>query len=259
MTENRKPMEADLMRKVASGDTDAFEEILAAYRPMVRRLATLILAHSGLRGAGGPPIRDIRADVDDITQETFVRIWQKAGTFNPDFRLATWIRTIVCNRCLDKLRKDRWLVFFSRTEVPEPDPRSDTDRTVEGNETRDAIAAAVSRLSPKQRVIFILREIEKLSTEEIQAITGQSPNQIKSNLHLAKRSLRLLLAGMTAAILFLLFLETRPAGRPQQKASAAWRSGHFEKNSTTRRRFRNYLRARSIRETLQMPQRRTTK
>lgn len=147
------------------------------YRDMVWRICFRMLAD--------------REDARDAAQETFVRAWQTLHRYDSRYSMATWLGTIACRLCIDVLRKRR-LRLKIETETAgsngntSPDPGAYTER----NEIENLLQRAVRALSPMQKAVFILHEIEQLPAWEIQRISGLSAVQIKSNLYIARQKVR---------------------------------------------------------------------
>jgi RNA polymerase sigma-70 factor (ECF subfamily) len=129
----------------------------------------------------------------DVVQETMVTIWQKLKRIRSAEVYKTWIYRIVMNKCYDQLRSRKrnpefvadertWkLISDSICENPSSE--------LEYSETAKIINLLCDRLSPKQKAVFVLSDIEEMSHDEISAITGMSKSGIKSNLHYARKSI----------------------------------------------------------------------
>lgn len=171
--------DAVLMGAVVLGSQGAFDEVMDRYMPMVSRTSYRILCD--------------REDSEDVTQEVFIKIWRNASDFDCRYSLSTWIYRITCNLCYDRLRRRKILSFFSitpslfETSAPmSPSPEEDFIT----KETWEIFCRASRHLSPKQRAVFTLRDLEGLETEEVEAVTGITPDQIKSSLHIARKKIR---------------------------------------------------------------------
>lgn len=168
-----------LMGAVALGLQDALRVVLDRYMPMVSRTSYRILCD--------------RDDSEDVTQEVFIRIWRNASAFDGRYSLSTWIYRITCNLCYDRLRRRKVLSFLSisppvyETSAPEA---SSPEEDFITKETWEIFCRASHNLSPKQRTIFTLRDLEGLDTEVVIAVTGLTADQIKSNLHIARKKIR---------------------------------------------------------------------
>jgi RNA polymerase sigma-70 factor (ECF subfamily) len=129
----------------------------------------------------------------DVVQETMVTIWQKLKKIKSAEVYKTWIYRIVVNKCYDQLRRKKrhpefvaddkaWALISNRfSEGPSAD--------LENGETARIINHLTNRLSPKQKVVFILSDIEEMNSDEVSEITGMSKSGIKSNLHYARRNI----------------------------------------------------------------------
>ena len=136
-----------------NGDAGAFALIVERYRQSVFRICVRIL------GDGD--------EAEDAVQETFVRAWQSLQGYDPRYSIATWLRTIACRLCYDVLR-----------------------RRTRQRQYEQLFRKAASGLSPMQRTVFVLAEIEQLPSDEVHHITGWSAVQIKSNLYIARKKVR---------------------------------------------------------------------
>lgn len=129
----------------------------------------------------------------DVVQESFMAVWQQIGSFNIEKNFTNWFYRIIVNKCYDSLRKKK------RNPLVHPDSGhwnmagmisdSSPDRRLNNEETGFMIQRLTNRLSPKQKVIFILHELEERSQDDIAEITGMAKTAIKSNLNHARRNI----------------------------------------------------------------------
>lgn len=175
----KPPMsESDLVRALALGRPEAFEEIVERYeKPLINFIVKYV---------------DDRAAAEDVFQETFVRVVRSIGDYEPRAGLATWIFTIARNLSLDHLRSrkrrreapiDGTNVIAMPAAAPAPDAREEAERVRE----------AVQRLSPPKREAVVLRFFSGLSYEEIGRMVGAPTGTIKFRVHEAMRDLAALL------------------------------------------------------------------
>jgi RNA polymerase sigma-70 factor (ECF subfamily) len=159
----------------AQGDTGAFERVYHAHLGRVYNLA---------RRMAGPE------SADELTQDVFVRVWQKLGTFRGESSFATWLHRLAVNVIIERFRalgtaRDRFLadgdaVLERMSDRPAPtrfDTRMDLD-------------AAMKRLPAGARTVFVLHDIEGYRHEEIGQMLGVSVGTSKSQLHRARMTLR---------------------------------------------------------------------
>jgi RNA polymerase sigma-70 factor (ECF subfamily) len=130
----------------------------------------------------------------DIVQETMITLWRTIKNIKSASSFKTWLYRIVVNKCYDKLRirkrnpefrmdENAWALISNRIS-------EDPSTEMENSETARIINLLTEKLSPKQKAVFILSDIEEMSNEEISAITGMSRTNIKANLHYARKRIR---------------------------------------------------------------------
>lgn len=163
---------------------------------LVRRHQTPLF-NFALRQLGAPQ------QAEDVVQEAFVRVVQKAGEFKHEARFTTWVYTITRNLCIDQLRK-RALRRHASLDAPRSsdegegptlgeqteDSRASVEREATGNELRDRIAKAVETLPDDQREVFLMREMSNLPFKEIAEIVGVPENTVKSRMRYALERLQ---------------------------------------------------------------------
>ena len=168
--------EIELIHFIAKGDQQSLQLIMDRYRPMVLRLANRLLCDEQV--------------CKDIAQEVFIRVWQKAHRFNPQYAPSTWIYSITCHLCYDQLRRQKWLLPLSRLGFL-PDDKSDNSVIpLEQRELWSLYKKVSQSLPVKQRMVFTLREIEGCDTQETARLLGMTADQVKSNLSQAKKTVR---------------------------------------------------------------------
>lgn len=170
-------IEQQIIEECRKGDLQNFREVVRVASPFAFSVAFRILGDEEL--------------AKDIVQDTMVTVWQKLDKIKSTENFKTWLYKIVVNKCYDQLRRRK----------REPDFRPD-EKTWEliSNHIADQPALEIGneeigklldfltkRLSPKQKTVFILSEIEEMSSSEISEITGLSKTIIKANLYLARK------------------------------------------------------------------------
>jgi RNA polymerase sigma-70 factor (ECF subfamily) len=178
--------ESPLVLRAREGDSTAFTELVNRYQRKIFRLAKNITQSD--------------EDAEDVLQESFLKAYEHLPEFHGDSKFYTWIVRIAVNESLMKLRKRK----SSRTvPLDEPmDSGEDTlvreiavwDETPEQqysqDEMRDILEKAIESLKPDYRTVFVLRDIEELSTEETAAALEISIPAVKSRLLRARLQLR---------------------------------------------------------------------
>lgn len=170
-------MPVDDVVLAANGDAAAFERVYRAHVPRVHGLA---------RRMAGPEA------ADELTQDVFVRVWQKLGTFRGESAFGTWLHRLAVNVIVERfrtlgVRRDRYLADSEPVlEVTAAPVRARPDLAMD-------LDAAIARLPEGARTIFVLHDVEGYRHEEVATMLGISAGTSKSQLHRARQSLRGLL------------------------------------------------------------------
>lgn len=181
-------MDEELIRRAAGGDSGAFETLLRSCQKRVYNLA--------LRMTGNPD------DAQDITQETFLRVWRGLSGYRFDASFTTWLYRLTGNVCIDFLRRRRRENTVSlyrdggeneEWELSLPDPASCTETQVMTRLTRSQVAEALGRLEPEYRQALTMRVINGLSYAEIAAVLEVPEGTVKSRIARAREKMRRLL------------------------------------------------------------------
>lgn len=167
MTENRT--ENVLLAACRTGDVEAFESLYVQNQKRVFSIA--------LNFFGGD-----ETVAKDITQQVFLKIFNRIKEFRGDAQFTTWLYRITVNACLDEQRKTKR--FFSLTGFfGLSSNRRGQDEKVFQREIGDEVQKAVSELKPKFRLPILLKYVENLSYEEIANVLDCAPGTIASRLN----------------------------------------------------------------------------
>lgn len=169
------------------GDVAAFERLVERHRGRVYGLA--------LRMLNSPD------DAAEVLQEAFISAYRNLGSFRGDAQFGSWLHRIAANHALMRLRHRKVLreveaeldepAFNERGSlVDEVAEMKDAEGQAMDKELRRAIEEAAARLGDEYREVFVLKDLEGLSYEEISELTGASVPAVKSRLHRARLSLR---------------------------------------------------------------------
>lgn len=142
-----------------------------------------------------------REVAEDLLQETFTKAWFGSHTFNPaKGTFKAWIFTIAINQTRNEMSKTRYRYHHleleedaSRDAVPEAHAAESASHMLERAELKDAIAGALSQLSPLLREVVILKHYQKLKFSEIAQISNTPEGTLKARLHNALSQLRTIL------------------------------------------------------------------
>lgn len=170
--------EYELTRRIADGDMQAFEELYQRYH---RRIYTLCLRMTGNT-----------AEAEDLTQEIFIHIYRKIGSFRGDSALMTWLHRLTVNKVLMHFRKSsvRRETTTKDGETPEPSAKGRETPSQQLAVDRLALDKAIAQLAPGYRAVFILHDVEGYEHTEIARARGIAIGTSKSQLHKARLRLR---------------------------------------------------------------------
>lgn len=172
------PIGTDIIIRCQNGDKEAFRRVVEAHQRMVFSLALKMLADE--------------AEAEDVVQETFIRVWQNFGRYNPQLKFSTWLYSIASRLCIDRLKKMHRIVALPDDESVLRRLTSDADShaALENKEWAALVRLLADGLSAKQKLVFTLCQLEGLSSDEAEQITGLSARQVKSNLYAARQTIR---------------------------------------------------------------------
>ncbi len=190
-----------VVRGVLAGDTALFELLMRRYNERVYRAARAILRDD--------------AEAEDVMQQAYVNAFTHLHQFNGSARFSTWLTRIAINEALARVRRrGRYDVYDEGTSNVEPfmrqTPSDNPERQAFSHELRDLLEYAVDRLPNGTREVFMLREVEGLSTSETAATLGVSEDVIKTRLSRGRAALRRLLLERTGAAAAEAFRFERP-------------------------------------------------
>ena len=166
----------DIINKAGNGDTNAFREIVDEYQAFAYAVSYRFLGNA--------------EDAEDVVQEVFIRLWKNLKNYKPEVKLTTWLYRIIANLCLDFLKS-----VYGRQRKNKVDVESilqctvGSDESMLAKEFNELIQEAAAALTSKQKAVFILRDLEDLSVEEVCGILSMSAGNVKSNLYYARQQM----------------------------------------------------------------------
>ena len=177
--------DAELLARFAKGDRTAAQVLTA-------RLAPLVFAQA-FRMLGD------RAEAEDVTQDSLLRLWHAAPDWQPgQAKVTTWLYRVTSNLCIDRMRKRK---RHSGEEVPDmPDERPDMERRLQDRARAQALRAALGDLPDRQKQAMVLRHLEGLSNPDVAQIMQISVEAVESLMSRGKRSLAHALAPQKKAL-----------------------------------------------------------
>jgi RNA polymerase sigma-70 factor (ECF subfamily) len=189
----------ELVARARHKDFGAFEALLERYEDKVFRLALRFVRNE--------------SDAKEILQDTFLSIWRKLDTFKGESQFSSWVYRVTANAALMRLRSQKRHPQISTEELPPgfldslgasevggyaaghlPSPGENwakrPDDQLQSDELRRYIQAAVDALPDLYRTVFLVRDVEGMSTEETAELLGISVPTVKTRLHRARIALR---------------------------------------------------------------------
>ncbi|MBC8131713.1 MAG: sigma-70 family RNA polymerase sigma factor [Deltaproteobacteria bacterium] len=182
-----------LIARAKGGDFEAFETLITRYDDKVYRLAFRFMRNE--------------TEAKEIVQDTLLSVWRKLDTFKGDSQFGSWLFRVTANAALMRLRSQRRHAEVSTEDMPPGflDNQQSTfgqvtsqgenwarrpDDELQSEELRNQIQVAVDALPEIYRTVFLVRDVDGLSTEETAEALGLSIPTVKTRLHRARLALR---------------------------------------------------------------------
>ncbi len=184
--------DADLVSRILAGDTGVFELLMRRYNQRLYRSVRSILRDD--------------AEAEDVVQESYVRAYAALHQWNASAQFSTWLIRIGIHEALARVKKNRRKIDWEDVpEVVESSRDADPEGQLIDRDMRERLQRSVEALPEGTRAVFILREVEGLSTAEAADCLEISEDAVKTRLHRARSQLRELLVsheGLVEAELF---------------------------------------------------------
>ena len=163
-----------LVQRALAGDREAFAGLVQAYQGPVYNLAYRMLGS--------------QAEAEEAAQETFVRMYQRLATYDPQQKLSSWVLAIASHYCVDRLRRRR-IVSLPLDEVQVDgltEPTEAPEPRLLAQEKEREIQSLLAELPEAYRLVLVLRYWQDLSYEEMARTLGTSASAVKAKLHRAR-------------------------------------------------------------------------
>jgi len=172
------PTDEEIVHRVLEGDTASFELIMRRYNQRLFRVVRSII--------GG------ETETEDVMQETYLRAYEHLDQFESRSLFSTWLTRIAVHEASARRRKHRRLRLATTDSPWVAQPAAGRDAVEEASlkELGHVLAAAVDALPAELRIVFTLRMVERLSTEQTAESLELTPANVKVRLHRARRALQ---------------------------------------------------------------------
>lgn len=177
-----------ILQRVAAGDVESFGVLLQRHEKKLQQLCFRLLGEEEA--------------ARDAVQDVFLKAFNGAAGFKPQAKVSTWLYRIAVNHCLNRLRRQKLLRFFSFTELAQPgqdegepieldpaDDRPDAEQALAARERWRKTRTAIAALPENQRLVLMLAKFEGLSQKEIAQVLEITEGAVESRLVRAMRTL----------------------------------------------------------------------
>ncbi|WP_373048844.1 RNA polymerase sigma factor [Vulgatibacter sp.] len=179
------PDDETIVRRVLAGEVDLFEILMRRHNQRIYRAVRSILRDEN--------------EVEEVMQQAYVSAFEHLAQFQGSARLSTWLTRIAVHEAFGWLRKGRRLVAIDGGAEMEPAQGASPEQRAADREMVGWLEAAIDELPEGYRTVFVLREVEALSTAEAAEALELSEDAVKQRLHRAKAMLREQLAARMEA------------------------------------------------------------
>lgn len=182
--------EQKLIERLKRRDEAAFNELIQLYQGRIYRLVFRMLGD--------------RAEAEDLAQEVFITVFKSIDGFRGDSKLSTWLYRVATNHCKNRIKYLQRRARGKKKEFDEiaehdalesatmnpTSPIHRPDHLVEAYQKEQILKVAIAALEDDHRELIVLRDIEHMTYDQIQEITGLPQGTVKSRLHRARHALR---------------------------------------------------------------------
>lgn len=182
--------EEKLVERLKKRDEAAFNELIRLYQERIFRLVFRMLGD--------------RAEAEDLAQEVFITVFKSIDGFRGESKLSTWLYRVATNHCKNRIKYLNRRARGKKKEFDEiaehgaiesatmnpTSPLARPDHMVEALQKEKILQVAIASLDEDHRTLIVLRDIEQMTYDQIQEITGLAQGTVKSRLHRARHALR---------------------------------------------------------------------
>lgn len=170
---------ANIIKEAKSGNKMAFKYLVEEHQQYAFNVAFRVVCNE--------------EDAKDVVQESFIKIWKNINSFNAKLKFTTWMYKIVINSAIDKLRLSNHVNTINIDNVSESLcqlERKGPHEQIENQELGNMITLISEGLPKKQKLVFVLRDLQGFDSVEVQNILDMPETSVKSNLYNARQFVR---------------------------------------------------------------------
>ncbi|HKS24577.1 MAG TPA: RNA polymerase sigma factor [Thermoanaerobaculia bacterium] len=173
--ETVEPDDRQLVETIRGGDSDAFEVLVRRKTSKVYSLCYRIIGNS--------------EDAKDISQLVFIKLWENLEKYDPQYAFDTWLYRMVTNVAIDFMRnkQSRENAVNSNLRLVKTSTDADQGTIVQRKEVESVFNTVAQVLSPKQKTIFVMNQMEDLSSSEIAKVLGCRESTVRNHLFNARK------------------------------------------------------------------------
>lgn len=165
--------DAGLIESCIKGDVHAFRTLVEKLQSYAYTLAFRILLNE--------------EEAKDAVQDSFIKVWKNLGSYNGKYLFTTWMYRIVVNTCIDRLKEIKKHSEIYSDSISES---RNAEESIINRELAKQIRGLSKELPQKQRIIFILNDLQGLSLDEASEVLNMPKGLVKSNLYYARKSIK---------------------------------------------------------------------
>ena len=168
-----------IIKEIKDGKQDAFRKLVEEYQQYAFNLAFRILCDE--------------EEARDTVQDSFIKIWRKINEYDTNIKFTTWMYKIVTNTAIDRIRSIKRQKSVNIDEVSEKLYQMQDESTevnLNNKEMADIIKTLANDLPEKQKMVFVLRDLQDLNSQEVETILEINETQVKSNLYHARKTIK---------------------------------------------------------------------
>lgn len=166
----------DVIQLARRGDTQAFRKLVEHHQAFAYAVAYRMIGNE--------------AEAEDVVQEAFVKLWKALPGYREDVKLTTWLYKIVANLCIDYLKSGRRKAEQNRKAMHNlVISYSTPEKEWQHREWMVEVQEAAATLTPVQKAVFVLRDLQGLAVKEVCFLLEMSDTQVKGNLYHARKAI----------------------------------------------------------------------